>query len=176
MPDLEPIRIEERPNQEETSTGTPSEAEAGERPDEGEDTESEGLDPEGTDVLLSDEALAASRTLTRLNRAPVIDDEETLNQLQSDLAETLEADWAVPDDLDTPLTYRVAVSADGDLLGYRPEDNDSLANLENTPLADLTYTPINLETVAAEPVAQFEVILAPDGGVTVTPVSDSENN
>jgi hypothetical protein len=179
VPELEPIRIEETPNEEEVSTGTSAEAGTGETPNnefEAEDTEAEGLDLTATDAQLSNAALTASRTLTRLNQAPTIEDEGTLTQLQTDLTETLEDDWAIPDDLDTPLTYRVAVSEDGDLLGYRPEDNDSLTNLEGTPLPGLAYIPVDIETVAAEPVAQFEVILAPDGGVTVTPVSDSENN
>ncbi len=170
VPELEPIRVEEggaTPTEASTSTTSAAETAGGETPPNAEGTESE----------ISDDTLTASRTLARLSDAPEITDEDALSQLQSDLVEALEADWTAPADLDVPLTYRVAVSTDGDLLGYRHGDNAALANVENTPLPDLTYRPLNIDEIVAEPVAQFEVTLDPDGSVVVVPTTalDGDN-
>jgi hypothetical protein len=171
VPNLEPIRIEEeRPTQTEASTPTSSTAETGaSAAPPGSPTGDDSADPEVTNFEISDEALAASRILARLSAAPAIADGNTLTQLQDDLTGTLEADWVAPDSLETPLTYRVAVSETGDLLGYRHEDAISGANVEETPLPELVYTLIDIEDAVEEPVAQFEVTLDPDGTVTVEP-------
>ncbi|MDA0269181.1 MAG: DUF4335 domain-containing protein, partial [Cyanobacteria bacterium] len=162
VPELKPIRVEGSPTQEEASTPTSS-ADPGSSSDA-------TPNADNTDLEISDETAAASRTLARLSTAPEITDQETLEQLQADLAEALEADWTAPDDLAVPLTYEVAVSEAGDLLGYRHEDNVSLLNVESTPLPELTYTLLDIEAVAEEPVAQFEITLDPDGTVTVEPM------
>ncbi|MEM0980366.1 MAG: DUF4335 domain-containing protein, partial [Cyanobacteria bacterium P01_H01_bin.58] len=123
------------------------------------------VDESATEPALAD-PLSAATALTRLRRAPEITDADDLAELQANLESTLEE--ALPETLDfeESLTYRVAVSKNGDLLGYKYEDDVALANVDSTPLPELTFVPVNLEQQAEEPVAQFWVTFEPDGEVT----------
>lgn len=69
---------------------------------------------------------------------------------------------------ESPLRYQVSVAENGDIVGYNPLDATSLESLDNTPLAALTYIPVDNANVG--PTAQFDVTFNPDGTVEV--VSD----
>ncbi|MEO1095805.1 MAG: DUF4335 domain-containing protein [Cyanobacteria bacterium J06638_28] len=129
----------------------------------------ESVDESTTEPALAD-PLSAATALTRLRRAPEITNVDDLEELQANLESTLAA--ALPETLDfeESLTYRVAVAEDGDLLGYKYEDDVALTNVDSTPLPELTFIPVNLEQQAEEPVAQFWVTFEPDGEVTAEPI------
>lgn len=129
----------------------------------------ESVDESVTESTSAD-PLSAATALTRLRRAPEITDVNDLEELQADLESTLEE--ALPEilDFEESLTYRVAVSADGDLLGYKYEDDIALENVDSTPLPELTFIPVDLNQVAEEPVAQFWVTFELDGEVIAEPV------
>jgi hypothetical protein len=120
------------------------------------------------------DAVEAGIALGRLSAAPVIDDDEALAALGTDLATVLEEN--LPEDVPftSELVYRVAVSEAGDILGYKYENESALENVDNTPLPELTYIPVLDEAVAQEPVAQFLVTFAPDGDVTTEPIAPED--
>ncbi|MEG5082465.1 DUF4335 domain-containing protein [Microcoleus sp. AT8-B4] len=69
--------------------------------------------------------------------------------------------------VDAELVYRVSVAPDGAIVGYKPE-NSAAVDRSETPLSELLYQPVGTRT-PAEPLADFRVVLAPDGTVQVTP-------
>ncbi|MEG4494235.1 DUF4335 domain-containing protein [Microcoleus sp. D3_18_C4] len=69
--------------------------------------------------------------------------------------------------VDAELVYRVSVAPDGAIVGYKPENSAAVERSE-TPLSELLYKPIGTRP-PAEPLADFRVVLAPDGKVQVTP-------
>lgn len=69
--------------------------------------------------------------------------------------------------VDAELVYRVSVAQDGALVGYKSE-NSAAVDRSETPLSELLYKPIGSRP-PAEPLADFRVVLAPDGTVQVTP-------
>ncbi|MBD1810415.1 DUF4335 domain-containing protein [Microcoleus vaginatus DQ-U2] len=68
---------------------------------------------------------------------------------------------------DAELVYRVSVAQDGAIVGYKPENSAAVERSE-TPLSELLYKPVGTRP-PAEPLADFRVVLAPDGNVQVTP-------
>ena len=114
----------------------------------------------------------ADGDLSRLENAPAIADAATLALLQADVAERLRRAWADDPRPSDDLAYRIVVSEDGDILGYKYENDLALAEVDNTPLPDLTFVPVAGTAPVGERVAQFiatftpagEVVLAPTGG------------
>lgn len=134
-------------------------------PTEGNDNQ--GRAPQDQDSEGQD--LAAAPDLERFATAPTITDAATLERVQSQLQRQFEAGWP-PVDGDAPtaaLVYRVATGANGDILGYKYDNDAALEAVDLTPLARLSYTPLRDESPEDEPVAQFWVTFAPDGDVAV---------
>lgn len=123
--------------------------------------------------------VAAGIALGRLATAPAIADDALLADLEADVTNTLET---ALDDLaddggltfDDALIYRIAVSTDGDILGYKYENDAALENIDRTPLPRLTFIPIDVEQAIDEPVAQFRLTLQPDGTVELAPVDATD--
>ena len=141
----------------------------------------------GDDALVGDEAadadpVAAGIALGRLSAADAIADADLLNDLEADLESQLEtalADLADGEELPftESLTYRIAVSETGDILGYKYENDAALNYIDATPLPALTFIPIDVDSAAAEPVAQFRLTFEPDGTVMAEPmISDEDEN
>jgi len=130
---------------------------------DGDDSQSNG--PQG-------QAPAAIPDLDRFATATTITDGATLERVQSQLQRQFEAGWPPPDGSApaAALVYRVAAAADGDILGYKYDNDAALEAVDRTPLARLSYTPVEEGNPEDEPVAQFWVTFAPDGNVAVEPV------
>ncbi|MGF1570034.1 MAG: DUF4335 domain-containing protein [Nodosilinea sp.] len=148
--------------------------------------------PDGTDPLavpgespatsgdLSPEAATPSPTdnaaaVDRLAGAATIADPATVALLQSDLTRRLQQAWAADPPPSGDLTYRVVVSEDGDILGYKYNNDLALAEVDTTPLPTLTFQPVEGATAAQEPVAQFTTTFTPAGEVLVEPISTGES-
>ncbi|MEG4348859.1 DUF4335 domain-containing protein [Microcoleus sp. LAD1_D5] len=69
--------------------------------------------------------------------------------------------------VDAELVYRVSVAQDGAIVGYKSENSAAVERSE-TPLSELLYKPVGTRP-PAEALADFRVVLAPDGNVLVTP-------
>lgn len=137
---------------------------------------------EGEDVATATTAenavvdpVEAGIALGRLSAAPVIEDAEVLDDLESDLESTLEDELAEDLPFDESLIYRVAVSEAGDILGYKYENEAALENVESTPLPSLTFIPVDAEAAADEPIAQFLVTFDADGDVTAEPIAADDD-
>jgi hypothetical protein len=105
-----------------------------------------------------------------LNTSPEITDPESVDRLNRDLRDQLADAWAeMPDsDFDEDLIYRVAVADNGDILGFRYGNDAALEYVNETPLLDLRYNPVETES-GSEPLAQFRVVFTPAGVVEVSP-------
>lgn len=132
----------------------------------------------GPDDAATADAISAATALSRLNQAPAITDQDAIARLAEDLEATLEAELAGTAPYPEPLVYRVAVSESGDLLGYKYENDAALNNVDNTPLPELTFIPVNPDQTPEESVAQFRVTFDPDGEVIAEflPVGDETDN
>ncbi|WP_008309453.1 DUF4335 domain-containing protein [Leptolyngbya sp. PCC 6406] len=162
VPSLEP-----RPPESVQENGTSSES------SETDATTTTPPGPDGEDAAAEDRGgspVEAALALARLENAPAIEDAETLETLRNQLVDTLEQNLGGAT-FGADLVYRVGVSATGELLGYRHEDDASLLNVDTTPLPQLTYIPVNPDTAVQEPVAQFRVTFSADGAVTAEPLT-----
>lgn len=174
--------LEPEPAQEEVTTDSdgadPTAAEPGaagaEPPAEGgqaavPDAIDDGGSPQ-TDSTDSDDDLSP---LTNLESAASITDPDELEQLATQLEETLASELPASPNFDEELRYRVTVSQQGDILGYSFANDAALADADNTPLPDLTFNP--LETgQEPEAVAQFLVTFDPEGEVMAEPIGTEE--
>ena len=148
------------------------------RPEQQTESSEAGADPlagNGGDNLANDDNLtdpnAAEAAVDRLEAAPAITDADTIAVLRQDVANRLQDAWA-QDPLPTEaLTYRMVVSEDGDILGYKYENEAALAAVDTTPLPQLTFLPVNANQPVQEAVAQFIATFTPDGTVVVEPAN-----
>jgi hypothetical protein len=154
-PEFEPTR----PESEATAP-----AEAGTTPD--------GLAPDRAVAAgaVSETASTTADDFDRLETAPTITDAATVALLQSDLADRLRGAWADAPLPTGDLTYRLVVSENGDILGYKYENDLALAEVDNTPLPELTFVPVDRAAPVREQVAQFTATFTPTGEVVVVPV------
>ena len=111
--------------------------------------------------------------LDALDNAPPITDAGAIALLRSDLTDRLQAAWADAPRPSGDLVYRLVVSEDGDILGYKYENDLALAEVDNTPLPQLTFVPVAGAAPVQEQVAQFITTFTPDGDVVVEPTAPS---
>ena len=97
---------------------------------------------------------------------PITDPGE-IELLRGKLSQQIEGVVKDKPPVDAELVYRVSVAQDGAIVGYKPE-NSAAVDRSETPLSELLYQPIGTRP-PAEPLADFRVVLAPDGTVQVTP-------
>lgn len=114
-------------------------------------------------------AAAAVGGLEGLETAPAITDAATLALLQSDVTRLLQEAWADAPRPSGDLTYRMVVSEDGDILGYKYENDLALDEVDNTPLPQLTFQRVDGAEPVREQVAQFIATFTPAGEVVVEP-------
>ncbi|MGB3135794.1 MAG: DUF4335 domain-containing protein [Nodosilinea sp.] len=155
LPEFEPTRPE-------SNTAPPAETspDSSSAPDPVLEADSAELSPEADD-------------LERLESAPPITDAATLNLLRADVARRLQDAWTAAPRPSGDLTYRMVVSEDGDILGYKYDNDLALAEVENTPLPQLTFVPVDRAEPVREPVAQFMATFTPDGEVMVEPAGSA---
>ncbi|MFZ9736485.1 MAG: DUF4335 domain-containing protein [Prochlorotrichaceae cyanobacterium] len=111
------------------------------------------------------ETAANSPPSSETENAP-INTRETLLALNSKIYDQIDATWTEAPTYSENLTYRVSVNAEGQIRGYRP-DNDRSARYENnTPLPELlSIAPEG----SSENLIDFKVVLTPQGRIEVNP-------
>jgi Domain of unknown function (DUF4335) len=104
-----------------------------------------------------------------LASAPEITDPAELRSLTLKLRDQLDEAWGATPAFDEDLVYRVGVADNGDILGFKYVNPASIAHVNETPLLDLRYNPIESNTATQEPIAQFRVVFTPSGVIEVSP-------
>ncbi|MBE9030813.1 DUF4335 domain-containing protein [filamentous cyanobacterium LEGE 11480] len=101
-----------------------------------------------------------------------ISDPEELKKLQNKLEKELQGSF----NPDTPVTevvaYKVLLGQDGKILDFEPENGAATSLVNQTPLPDLRYKPVEGGTTNEEPLASFRAEFTPEGAVRVQPVTD----
>lgn len=155
-PEFEPSR----PSQEsEANLDTPEAASA--------PTVDSGTDDDASPTAEGLDLEVAAEGVDRWANAPAITDGATLAVLQRDLTRQLEDSWAADPPPEDALDYRVTVSENGDILGYKYLSPEALDQVETTALARLAFRPVDEAEPVQESVAQFKVSFTPEGQVEV---------
>lgn len=102
-----------------------------------------------------------------LTAAPEITDSDELKKLEQQLRGQIEKNWKSGSSLPQDLIYRVGVSRDGAILGYKPVNSAALQNVQKTPLLNLVARRGDRPTT--DPLAQFKVLFTSSGGLEVAP-------
>ncbi|MEO0455897.1 MAG: DUF4335 domain-containing protein [Cyanobacteria bacterium P01_A01_bin.114] len=100
-----------------------------------------------------------------------ITDSDQISALQDQLQDQLDSALIDNPEFEDALPYRVSVAANGDIVGYRAESEAALANIDQTPLPQLTYVALE-----EEPTAQFQVVFNPDGSATVLSLAAAQQS
>jgi len=114
-----------------------------------------------------------------LTTAPAITDPAQVDALSKQLYTQIDQAWKTRTPFVQDLIYRVGVSKDGKILGYKPVNPVALTNAKQTPLLDLLKVPVAGSQPTTDAIAQFQVVFTANGGLDVTPwqqVSASPTN
>jgi hypothetical protein len=104
-----------------------------------------------------------------LTSAPEITDPNQLDSLSKKLYDQINQAWKTDSTFDQDLIYRVGMSQDGAIIGYKPVNQAATDNAKQTPLLDLLYIPAEGSAVTQEPLAQFKVVFTSKGALEVSP-------
>lgn len=104
-----------------------------------------------------------------LTTVPEITDPTQLRFLQRNLYTKLDQSWENRDEVDENLEYRVGVGKDGEIIGYKPVDEQPSDAAQDTPLPELLYTPTNGSVASQDPIAQFRVVFNRRGILQISP-------
>ena len=112
-----------------------------------------------------------------LENAPPITDSETISALNEDLRAQIDDAWTQEPTFEDDLIYRVAVTEQGDIVGYKYVNPEALDYVDETPLPDLTYRTPENGLPSREPIGQYRVVFTPTGILEVSPwYSVPDNN
>jgi hypothetical protein len=104
-----------------------------------------------------------------LTRSTEITDSTQLRVLNSQVYEKINSAWNSRSELTEDLVYRVGVTADTEIIGYKPVNGEANQGIELTPLPNLLYNPVNRSSTANERIAQFRVVFTQQGILQVSP-------
>ncbi len=100
---------------------------------------------------------------------PEMTDPKQISELQSKLEDQIDGNWKRDGSLTKDLVYRVGVSPDGKIVGYKPQNAAALEYSGKTPLLDLLAIPPAGGSAQPESLAQFLVVFLATGDVQVNP-------
>jgi len=136
-------------------------------------TGEEAAEPEA--VAPTEEETAAEASPTEdaadlddaVNAAQIITDTAVISELQNRLRDRLDEAWTEEPTFSEDLEYQVRVAEDGEILGFRFVNDAAVENVDQIPLADLSYT--ETEDAIQEPAAEYRVVFTPGGIIEVSP-------
>jgi len=105
-----------------------------------------------------------------LAAAPLITDADQLQNLNQQLYDQIDQAWRTTPTFSEDLIYRVGVNAQGEIVGYQPENQAAVDFTEDVPLLDLLRLPPadpEGEPLPQQPLAQYRVVFTPDGTLEV---------
>ncbi|MBW4520537.1 MAG: DUF4335 domain-containing protein [Scytolyngbya sp. HA4215-MV1] len=128
-----------------------------------------GASPSPTASASASPTGAAAISETALTSAPALTDPVKIKDLEAGLKTKIDQNWKTQPTFKEELVYRVGVSANGDILGYKYVNSAALDFVNETPLPDLYYKPVPGSTKNSEPLAQYRVVFTPSGQLQVSP-------
>jgi hypothetical protein len=108
-----------------------------------------------------------------LSQSPEITSPAELDSLGKTLYSKINDAWKTRTPITRDLVYQVGVSKNGDILGYRPVNDEAGTNAKQTPLLDLLALPRNGSQGNSTPLGQFKVVFTSSGGLEVAPWKQS---
>jgi hypothetical protein len=111
-------------------------------------------------------------TTDDLTAAEPITDPDTITDLNAQLYEKIDQAWIDTPEIEQPLTYRVSVNKEAEVVGYKAVGDTPNEDVQQIPLPTLLRQPTQTSGVLTnEPLADFEVVFNPDGILEVRPWS-----
>ncbi len=104
-----------------------------------------------------------------LKTVPEITDASQLRALNRQVYNQISPDWVNHSRLNEDLVYRIGVTADGAIVGYKATNKEANQAIEKTPLPKLLYNPAKRGGINNEPIAQFRVVFTQQGVLQVSP-------
>ncbi|NEQ23753.1 MAG: DUF4335 domain-containing protein [Microcoleus sp. SIO2G3] len=172
----EPANANSSPDASQTTPAPIASSPAGSSPDAAsptlttEATTNPGVTPSPTTGATAGATAPSDAEVTALLRsAPEITSPETVRQITRNLRDKLDRAWTGRPTFDEDLEYRVAVSANGDILGFKFVNDAAIAHVQETPLLNESYQSIDPNAPNREPIAQMRVVFTPSGAIEVSP-------
>ncbi|MBE9100333.1 DUF4335 domain-containing protein [Vacuolonema iberomarrocanum] len=123
-------------------------------------------DNEDADETSAEDAEGSADLDDALSSQPITD-ETVISELQNQLRDRLDEAWTEDPTFTEDLEYRVRVTEDGEILGFRFANDAAVDNVDEVPLSDLSYT--ETEDSVQEPTAEYRVVFTPAGVIEVSP-------
>ena len=163
------VRPPEPKVQEETSSTAPSNNSAAPQTTTPPDVETSAPTPIDVATPRAETAPGITDLESLLNTVTEITDREQLGVLNRQVYNTINPAWSGRSRLTQDLVYRVGVTADGAIVGYKAVNEEANEDIELTPLPNLLYNPATQTAIANEPIAQFRVVFTGTGVLQVSP-------
>lgn len=166
-------------DREETSNGeegsTSGETDQSSRPRRRETTQASRPAPKGTapKAIAPSPAVNPSQVSGLSGEAEILDP-TVLRSLNATLRDSIDEAWTDRKPVKQDLEYRVGVSADGKVVGYRPVNESAKAfGSDRLPLQKILFNPVEAQAAGpkpSEPLAVFKVVLTDEGIPQVSPL------
>ncbi|MBD2137962.1 DUF4335 domain-containing protein [Anabaena sp. FACHB-1237] len=101
-----------------------------------------------------------------IKTVPQITDRNKIEELRRRVYNQIDPVWKNRSEVTEDIVYRLGVSADGSIVGYKAINQKANDLVNQTPLPSLLYNPVN--RVANEPLAQFKVVFKKEGVLDVS--------
>ena len=132
--------------------------------------EQASADNNNADATAGDSAQSADDpSPNNTNQGSSITDPDQLLDLTSKLYTQIDQAWEVPSGHDQNLVYQVSVDAQGQIRGYREENEVAAQFVQTTPLPDLLVPGDPATAADGEPLADFKVVFTPQGVLQINP-------
>jgi hypothetical protein len=133
-----------------------------------------GITSTSTNTPISSETPAIQDLEALIKNVPEITDGDKIKELNRRVYNQIDPAWKSRSEVTEDIVYRLGVTADGSIVGYKAINQKANDLVNQTPLPTLLYNPVN--RVANEPLAQFKVVFKKEGILEVSPWGEYNSN
>lgn len=130
-------------------------------------TRNSGFDP--SNASSTPPAQTSSDLEKTVAATPEITDSSQIDALNQKLYKQVNQAWKTRSTLEQDLIYRVGVTADGSIVGYKSVNAAASDAIEQTPLPNLLDNPAASPATTQQAIAQFRVVFTDNGVLQVSP-------